>query len=84
MLIRTDYSVINALSPVIEKWGKSFDEGCTFGALLTCLSKTSDCLHGRFLIAQLHTYGEDILSLKLLYLNLTKLKQINLLKLIWT
>ena len=36
---RKGYSVINALIPMIEKWGKSHDDGGAFEALLTDLSK---------------------------------------------
>ena len=41
---RKDYSVINALLPMIEKWRKSLDAGGAFGALLSDLSKAFDCL----------------------------------------
>ena len=58
-----------------EKWKKSSDKGGLFRALLIDLSKAFDCLHHEFFIAKIHTYGVDILSLKLLYLYLTKLKQ---------
>ena len=60
---------------MIEKWRKSIDEGGVFGALLTDLSKTFDCLPHELLIAKLHAYGVDIPSLKLLHSYLTKRKQ---------
>ena len=36
---RKDYCVISVFLPIIEKWGKSRDEGGVFGALPTDLSK---------------------------------------------
>ena len=72
---RKDYSVINALIPMIEKWRKSHDDGGTFEALLTDLSKAFDYLPHELLIAKLHAYRVDISSLKLLHSYLTKRKQ---------
>ena len=69
------YSVINALFPMTEKWRKSFEEGDTFGALLTDLSKAFDCLPHELLITKVHVYGVGIPSLKLLHSYLTKRKQ---------
>ena len=60
---------------MIEKWRKSLDEGDLFGALLTDLSKTFDCLPHELLISKLRAYGVDIASLKLLHSYLTKWKQ---------
>ena len=60
---------------MIEKWRISLDAGGAFGALLTDLSKAFDCLPHELLIAQLHAYVVDILSLKLLHSYLTKRKQ---------
>ena len=60
---------------MIKKWRKSHDEGGAFGALLTDLSKAFDCLPHKLLIAKLHAYGVDILSLKLLHSCLTEQKQ---------
>ena len=50
---------------MIEKWRKSLDAGSAFGALLTDLSKTFDCLSHELLIAKLHASGVEIPSLKL-------------------
>ena len=57
---------------MIEKWKNQFDKGGAFGALLTDLYKAFDCLHYELLIAKLHAYGVDILSLKLLHSYLRK------------
>ena len=59
---------------MIEKWKNQFDKGGAFGALLTDLYKAFDCLHYELLIAKLHAYGVDILSLKLLHSYLRKKK----------
>ena len=39
---RKGFSVVNCLLPMIEKWSESLDQGGTYGALLTNLSKTVD------------------------------------------
>ena len=44
---------------MIEKWKESVDNGGAFGALMTNLSKTFDCLHHELLIANLYAYGFD-------------------------
>ena len=72
---RKGYNVINTLLPMIEKWRKFIDAGGAFGALLTDLSNAFDCLPRELLIAKLHAYGVDVLSLKLLHSYLTKRKQ---------
>ena len=72
---RKDYSIINALIPIIEKWRKSHDDGDAFEALLTDLSKAFDYLPHELLVAKLHAYRVDISSLKLLHSYLTKRKQ---------
>ena len=71
---RKGFSVGNCLLPMIEKWRESLDQGGTYGALLTDLSKTFDCLHD-LLIAKLHAYGLDTKSLKLMLSYLTNRKQ---------
>ena len=45
---------------MIEKWKESVDNGGTFGALMTDLSKAFDCLHHELLIAKLDAYGFDL------------------------
>ena len=39
---RKGFSVVNCLLPMIEKWRESLDQGGTYGALLTYLSKAFD------------------------------------------
>ena len=50
---------------MIEKWKESLDNGGTFGALMTDLSKVFDCLHHELLIAKLDAYDFDLKSVKL-------------------
>ena len=50
-----------------EKFKESVDKGNAFGALLTDLSKTFDCIDHTLLIAKLSAFGVSPLSLKLLY-----------------
>ena len=49
-----------------EKFKESVDKGDAFGALLTDLSKTFDCIDHTLLIAKLSAFGVSHLSLKLL------------------
>ena len=51
---------------MIKKWKESLDNGGAFGALMTDLSKTFDCLHHELSIAKLGAYGFDITSEKLI------------------
>ena len=55
----------------LNKWRKSLDKTRKSGVLLTDLSKAFDCLVHDLLIAKLHAYGFDYLSLKLIYSYLT-------------
>ena len=52
---------------MIEKWRESVDSGNVFGALLTDLSKAFDCLPHDLILAKLHAYGFDEMSLKLMH-----------------
>ena len=54
---------------------KSVDNGGSFGALITDLSKAFDCLSHELLIAKLDAYGFDNKSLKLIYNYLSNRKQ---------
>ena len=55
---------------LVEKWRKALDNKC--GVLLTDLSKAFDCLRHDLLIAKLHAYGFDPVSLKLIHSYLTE------------
>ena len=56
---RKGYNAQHCLITLTEKWKKSVDNGGAFGALLTDLSKASDCLLLELLIAKLDAYGFD-------------------------
>ena len=51
---------------MIEKWRESLDQGGAYGALLTKISKSFDCLPHELIIAKLYAYGADMSSLKLI------------------
>ena len=51
------------------------DNGDAFGALMTDLSKTFDCLHHELLITKLDAYAFDIKSVKLIQKYLSNRKQ---------
>ncbi len=65
----------NCLVFLVEKWRKGLDKSKKCGVLLTDLSKAFDCLVHDLLIAKLHAYGFDYLSLKLIYTYLSGRKQ---------
>ena len=64
MRVCRGYNAQHCLVSLIEKWKKNVDNGGAFGALLTDLSKTFDCLPHELLIAKLDTYCFDKSSLK--------------------
>ena len=68
---RKGMSAQNCLLFMVEKFRKSLDKAGKCGVLLTDLSKAFDCLIHDLLIAKLHAYGFDYLSLKLIYSYLT-------------
>ena len=58
-----------------EKWKKAVDNGNVFGALLTDLSKAFDGLPHGLIIANLKSYGFNLIALNLIHNYLTKWKQ---------
>ena len=50
---RKGFSTQQCLLAMLEKWKRSIDNGKSFGALLTDLSKAFDCLDHELLIAKL-------------------------------
>ena len=63
---RKGYSTQHALLSMIEKWRISLDKRGYDGGVLMDLSKAFDTLDHDFLIAKLHAYGSDKMSLRLL------------------
>ena len=51
---------------ILEKWKNAFDTKKVFGALLTDLSKTFDCLPHDLIIAKLNAYGFVLPALNLI------------------
>ena len=60
---------------IIEKWKKCVDKGKKFGALLTDLSKSFDCLPHHLIIAKLNAYGFSLSASKLIHNYLAHRKQ---------
>ena len=60
---------------MLEKCKNAVDKGKCFGALQTNLSKAFDCLSHELLIAKLHAYGFNLLTLKLIQSYLSNRKQ---------
>ena len=56
---------------IIENFKKSLDRGGECAALLIDLSKAFDCLPHDLIIAKLHAYGFDKISLRLMHSYLT-------------
>ena len=61
----------SCLVAMIEKFKKSLDQGGKYAALLTDLPKAFDCLPLDLIIAKLHAYGFDKVSLRLMHNYLT-------------
>ena len=72
---RKGYNAQHCLITLIEKWKKSVDNGGSFGALMTDLSKAFVYLSHELLIAKLDAYGFDNNSLKLIFNYLSNRKQ---------
>ena len=72
---RIGFSTQQCLLAMLEKWKRSIDNGKSFGALLTDLSKSFDCLDHELLIAKLNAYGFHLSALKLIHDYLSNRKQ---------
>ena len=71
----TGFNAQHCLISITEKWKGSVDNGGTFDAPMTDLSKAFECLHHELLIAKLGTCGFDIKSVKLIQQYLSNTKQ---------
>ena len=60
---------------MIDKWKKAVDNNKAFGALLTDLPKTFDCICHDLLVAKLHAYGLSLPALKMIQDYLLNRKQ---------
>ena len=72
---RKGYSTQQCLIAFTEKWKSAIDQGKSFGAALTDLSKAFDCLPHVLLIAKLHAYGFSLSALRLVNSYLSNRKQ---------
>ena len=66
------YSTQDCLLAMVENCKKVLVQGNKYGALLTDLSKTFDCLPNDLIVVKLHTYGFSIELLKLINSYLTE------------
>ena len=64
---RKGYSAQLCLLVIIKKFKEAIDRGYEFGALITDLSKTLDCINHPLLIAKLYNYGVSPLSIKMIF-----------------
>ena len=72
---RKEHSAQHALILLHEKSRYNVDQGPMFGALLTDLPKTVDCLPHNIISAKLNAYGSDMKVLNFVYCYLRNLKQ---------
>ena len=52
---------------MLQKWKRSLDSGKTFGAVLTDLSETFDCLDNELPIAKLNAYRFSLPAFRLIH-----------------
>ena len=69
------YSAQQCLLALLEKWRRAIDRGQMFGALLTDLPKTTDCLDHELLITKFNACGFYLPALKLVHDYLSNRKQ---------
>ena len=73
--LRKGFSAQHCLLAMLDKWKSAVDNKKTFGALLTDLSNTFDCLSHDLLTAKLNAYGFSLPALRLVQSYLTRRKQ---------
>ena len=69
------FNAQHCLLTMVEKWGKTLDEGGETGTVITDISKAFDCIDHNLLIAKLNAYGFEKRSLEFIHSSLTKRKQ---------
>ena len=73
---RQRFKIQRFLLMMVEKWKEaSLDKGGLDGALLTDLSKASDCIKHDLLIAKLAAYGFDSHSLSFVFIYLIEINK---------
>ena len=68
------YSTQYCLLPMPEKWKSVVNKGKYFGALLTNLSKSFNCMSHELVLSKLHAYYFSLLALRLVHSYLTNRK----------
>ena len=69
-----DFNSQYFLLVIVEKWGKTLDEGSETETALTYSSKAFDCIDHNLLLAKLSAYGLEKQPGNFIYSYLTKLK----------
>ena len=72
---RKGCSTQHCLLAMLKKWTSAVGKGKSFGALLTDLPETFDCLSHELLLAKLDAYVFSIATLRLIHSYLTNRKQ---------
>ena len=72
---REGFITQHSLLSMLENWKRAVDDNKVFGALLTDLLKTFDCISHDLLITKLNAYGLSLSGLKLVHSNLQNRKQ---------
>ena len=72
---RKHYTTQHVITCVVEEWREHLDENFVVGAVLTDLSKASDCIAQDLLVSKLAAYGFSDTALRCIYSYLSNRKQ---------